>query len=279
MKLTKLAVIGFITFGAIASVTQTVSAATIGTAEPKATVKFEEENDDNNNGVIILPDTQPQVEVKPEIPVTSATGPLMITQAPTFDFGTVAIKAVDAKYSAKAAEYKQKTGENPDGTPIFAADSIYSAPLLEVKDARGNADGAWTVTVKASEFVSDDAVTANQKKLAGAAITLKNAKVFNNMLSENGTSAVEIDPNGINAKTSITINGTEQTILGAKGGSGQALTSYVADSNYTGTTATNYTGTDKINDIELHVPVTAEKDKTKNYVATVTWTLSDDPAA
>ena len=49
--------------------------------------------------------------------------------------------------------------------------------------------------------------------------------------------------------------------------------------NYTGTTATNYTGTDKINDIELHVPVTAEKDKTKNYVATVTWTLSDDPAA
>ena len=273
MKLTKLVVIGLVAGGSVlALVAPEVSALETKTATSQGKVKFINGDTPGTDGYVQKPD-EPGTWYLPEDSNKSEVGPLMITNAPTLDFGTVGIKTSDAKYSVKPTVYNQTTLD-ADGNPVVStpAVKVYETPFLEVQDTRGTDTAEWKVVVKADEFKRAD----TQAPLKGAQIEITGAKAYNNAIDVATATRQLVAPsaNGINVTPTLAITDTNQTIMTGKSNAGASLTSYVMDSAYERTNS--YTADSKIDSVKLAVPVSAGVQKDVDYSSTLTWTLTDD---
>lgn len=236
------------------------------TATPRGLVSFTERGT-GGDGSITVPETAPPIIVKPVDPHPSMpAGPLMILDAPTFDFGTVEIASKNMLYSVKTVAYNQI---NEDGS--LAPEKSYYPPFLQVEDVRGNTvTQSWALTVAATPF------TSGNQELIGAEIRIQRPSlVFNNSVVD------ERNPEGIiTIESGYSINPKAQLILSTDPGKGNALTSLVMDTNYLEGKKNDgslYTETDKIEDVQLYVPVTAYKEKAEIYQSTITWSLYNTP--
>lgn len=124
---------------------------------------------------------------------------------------------------------------------------------VQVTDARGTGKG-WQLQVKQSPLTEDTGET--QKTLTGAAITLKNGQVTA------GQSNVSTQAPTLNG-TSLTLNENFQPMTTAQESAG--LGTWLMKYNNENTT-----------DIQLTVPA---GNLAGSYTGTVTWQLSDSPAA
>lgn len=244
----------------------------VGAAELPTTVTTQgsvsfTERGTGGDGSITVPETAPPIIVKPVDPHPSQPGgPLMILDAPTFDFGTVEIASKNMLYSVKTVAYNQV---NEEGSLV--PEKSYFPPFLQVEDVRGNTrTQSWGLTVAATPFKSES------QELIGAEIRIQQPSlVFNNSVVD------ERNPEGIaTPQTGYSISSVAKLILSTEPGKGNALTSLVMDTNYReGKKAdgSSYTETDKIEDVQLYVPVTAYKEKAQTYQSTVTWSLYNTP--
>lgn len=235
-------------------------------ANSKGLVTFKERSS-GGNGNIIVPETKPPIEVAPVNPSPSSPeGPLMIVDAPLFDFGTVEISSRNSLYSTKTTAYYQL-----DETGQVTAEKKYSAPILQIEDVRGNTtQQVWSLSVSATPFRAADV------ELVGAEIRVQRPSlIFNNTVAE------ERAPEGITTTAAgYTISTAAQRILYSDPGKGNGLTSLVFDQNYQAgqkSDGTDYGENELINDVQLFVPVTANKQKEIVYQATVTWSLHSTP--
>ncbi|ANZ98812.1 hypothetical protein BFC22_01300 [Carnobacterium divergens] len=270
MKLTKLAVVG-ITTATLLSVAAPVLAAdtTVGTpAAPKASVKYIPSEGDNN---VTIPDTKPPLVVVPD-PETNepgGKGQVMIVSAPKFNFGNQELTTKTKDYSAKVTKFEKVAPEK--GT-------VLKAPLVQISDTSGrsNADAKWALNVSMSNFIG-----ADKSELTGATIKIGGGKVYNSVVAADsatdGSGLVTLPSvDGLNWKKEVILSSTAQELLSAKNGTGNALTSYVMDSAYTGDKV--YAETDTFDNVQLNVPGSTVK-AVQTYEATVTWALSLTPEA
>ncbi|MCO6019027.1 WxL domain-containing protein [Carnobacterium divergens] len=267
MKLTKLAVVG-ITTATLLSVAAPALAAetTVGTpAAPKSSVKYVPSEGDND---VTVPDTKPPVIVGPDEP--GGQGQVMIVSAPKFNFGEQELTTKTRDYSAKITKLKKL--DSVDEYRLMP-------PLVQISDTSGrsNADAKWALNVSMSNFIG-----ADKSELAGATIKIGGgAKVYNSVVAADsatdGSGLVAV-PNvdGLNWKKGVVLSSTATELLSAKNGKGNALTSYVMDSAYTGDKV--YAETDTFDDVQLNVPGSTVK-AVQTYEATVTWALSLTPEA
>ena len=236
------------------------------TATTQGLVNFTE-RETGGDGSITVPETQPPMIVKPVDPHPSMPGgPLMILDAPTFDFGTVEIASKNMLYSVKTVAYNQV---NEDGSLV--PEKSYFPPFLQVEDVRGNTRTQnWALTVAATAFKSDS------QELTGAEIRIQQPSlVFNNSVVD------ERNPEGIiTPQSGYSLSATAKLILSTEPGKGNGLTSLVMDTQYLAgkkADGSSYTETDKIEDVQLYVPVTASKEKGQAYQSTITWSLYNTP--
>lgn len=261
-SLTSIAILGSLTVGTATSL------AAPTTATPKGKVQFTERTG-GGDGTVTLPETEPPVVVVPEDPNPSPAGPLMIKDAPTFDFGTVEISSKNESYSVKTSSYFKTDADGKATT-----EKAYNAPILQIEDVRSETETqTWSLAVSATPFK-----TASGEELAGAEIRVQQPSlVFNNTYTD------QRNPAGISTTTAgYTIGSASKVVLTSSAGKGNGLTSLVLDKNYKDgkkVDGTDYAATDKIEDVQLFVPVTANKIKDAQYTSTVTWSLYDTPEA
>lgn len=257
----------FGTFSLWLLLSQPVSAVSLPlTATTEGRVTFTERGN-GGDGSITVPETAPPVIVKPVDPHPSMpAGPLMILEAPTFDFGTVEIASKNMLYSAKTVPYNQI---NEEGSLV--PKKSYFPPFLQVEDVRGNTlTQSWALTVAATPFKS------SSQELIGAEIRIQRPSlIFNNSVID------ERNPEGISTPAAgYSISTTAKEILTTEPGKGNALTSLVMDTEYLEgkkVDGSSYTADDKIDDVQLYVPVTAYKEKGQIYQSTITWSLYNTP--
>ncbi|MGX7418178.1 WxL domain-containing protein [Carnobacterium gallinarum] len=273
MKVTKKSLISLVSLATFTIGGTPTLAATVGTATPEGSVTFGERTD-GGDGNVTLPGTgEPGEVVRPVDPTPSPAGPLMITNAPKFDFGTVEIKSTDATYPVKASEYFTTVNNVPTTA------KVYKSPMVQIEDVRSEVDSqTWSLAVSATPF------TAGGAELAGAEIRIgQKSVVFNNTLA----AADQKNPAGITTTAGgYTIKPTAQTVLSSAAGKGNGKTTLVLDNNYreggyddgSGTTS-QYTADSKIDDVQLYVPITASKSKGQIYTSTISWIVSDTPEA
>ena len=270
MKITKSNLVGIVSLASLVLGSTSAFAAPVGTAKTKGEITFTERTG-GGDGNVLLP-SQPPVIVTPVDPSPSTpAGPLMITDAPKFDFGTVEISGKDELYSAKTSAYFKVV----DG--VTTSDKIYSAPIVQIEDVRKDtATQTWALAVSATPFK-----TVSDAELTGAEIRVQNKGiVFNNSVASPG----DKNPVGISTTTSgYTIGSSPKVVMSSAAGKGNGKSSLVLDSGFKndGTKADGsaYTETDKIDDVQLFVPITANKVKDTVYTSTITWSLYNTPEA
>lgn len=177
----------------------------------------------------------PKFGVDPEDPNdggTGNTGLLKIDKVPNFSFGQVVASGL------YQAEYARNTN-----------------PYIQISDLRGTLSG-WTLSAKASDFVSKRTATDTKKYvLSGATLNL-NKGVIEGHASDFG---------GPPESYKVALNKEYQKVMVAKADNGQGIW------------ATRWQSSEaRNNQIELSVlPGTAEPGR--DYEATIYWNLTDVP--
>lgn len=237
-------------------------AATNGTPpKTKGTVIFEPA--DGNNSVII-PDTKPPVVAETDgvTTVPGGVGQVMITAASQFNFGTQKLSPAAMTYEAQSVALTSNS------------QTRQIAPFIQISDTSGR-DGAaafWQLKVSASEFVGQ----ADGKILKGANIKIGKNKVFNSDLAnaQETSGQVENDPLKISYKDNFELTSTSQALMTAKNGQGNALTTLIFDSEYTGNKV--YPVDLPVSTAQLIIP-TATVKTAQSYQSEIIWELSVTP--
>lgn len=196
------------------------------------------------------------VDPKPQEPGTA--GPLPLDFASNFDFGTHAIKNVDASYAAKAQ--KVNDGDTQQEVPDY----------VQVTDDRGTHAG-WTLRVSQNgQFKSDDAKRA--KVLTGAVVTLNGSHAVGRMVTPAPqTRDATLPPAG---DQTVVMNATKGEGAGTwlmPWGADDVLKS---DNQVLANNQSTAVLTDP--DVILNVPGSTPRDAVA-YTTTLTWTLNNVP--
>lgn len=258
----------FIRFATIAALSTTILAggATAAFAEEarKLTtdgqIEFRPSGEEDGPAEVIPPETDPGVEIEPEIPGT--TGPLSIMKAAHMDFGTQVISN-QLKHYNMVAEMQQRRGTTGD------ENKVPYVSFVQVLDERGSNDG-WDVQVSLSDFVSN----SQNDVLTGAEIEFVGGWIRYEGINQENAPSAHADGLVISPTTGA------RSVMTAEAGKG-ALTSSVVWGNQADLDAQFADEDVEVveNDaIRLTIPGSTAKDAT-TYTSVLTWELTSTPGA
>lgn len=209
--------------------------------------------------VVVPPETDPDVDIKPEVPGT--TGPLSIMKATTMNFGSQVISNQDQTYNmvAEMADLADGSGQVP------------YVSFAQVQDVRGTNEG-WDLQVSLSDFASE---TLNGT-LTGAEIELVNSQIRYEGINQDNA------PTGHASGLKLLPNAGAVSVMTADGGKGAGVSSVIWGDQADLTAQFAAEGFDPETDIvenraiQLSIPGSTAKDAT-TYEATLTWELTSTP--
>lgn len=211
----------------------------------------------DEESVVIPPETDPDVEIDPEVPGT--TGPLSLVKAVTMDFGSQVISNQDQTYNMVA-----ETANLADGSG-----QVPYVSFAQVQDTRGSNAG-WVLSVSISDFTS----TTQNNILTGAQISLNDPTI--QYAGSNATNAPSSHASGLQ----LIPNAGGVPVMTAEAGQGAGVSSVVwgnqADLNTQA--ADNSIEVIENSAIQLFVPGSTAKDATA-YTSTLSWELTSTPGA
>ncbi|WP_430617410.1 hypothetical protein IGI86_002674 [Enterococcus sp. AZ188] len=211
----------------------------------------------DEESVVIPPETDPDVEIDPEVPGT--TGPLSLVKAVTMDFGSQVISNQDQTYNMVA-----ETANLADGSG-----QVPYVSFAQVQDTRGSNAG-WVLSVSISDFSS----TTQNNILTGAQISLNDPTI--QYAGSNATNAPSSHTSGLQ----LIPNAGSVPVMTAETGQGAGVSSVVwgnqADLNTQA--ADNSIEVIENSAIQLFVPGSTAKDAT-TYTSTLSWELTSTPGA
>ncbi|WP_430617359.1 WxL domain-containing protein [Enterococcus sp. AZ188] len=211
----------------------------------------------DEESVVIPPETDPDVEIDPEVPGT--TGPLSLVKAVTMDFGSQVISNQDQTYNMVA-----ETANLADGSG-----QVPYVSFAQVQDTRGSNAG-WVLSVSISDFSS----TTQNNILTGAQISLNDPTI--QYAGSNTTNAPSSHTSGLQ----LIPNAGSVPVMTAETGQGAGVSSVVwgnqADLNTQA--ADNSIEVIENSAIQLFVPGSTAKDAT-TYTSTLSWELTSTPGA
>jgi len=213
--------------------------------------------------VVIPPvdENDPDKEVViPPIPGPDGNyGPLTITYASAFNFGSHEISNVKTHYPLIAEEYELKN--NPGVMRPYVS-------FVQVSDTTGKNEG-WNLNVELSEFEAD-ADNAVNKTIAGAQIEFHNS-FLKYPGDESQRPTIEMD----DVKAVLAPNAS-MNLINAEVGKGAGVTDIVWG-NQDAIDAQNPADGDVLNHaVQLHIPAASAVDAT-TYSATLDWSLVAGP--
>jgi hypothetical protein len=219
-------------------------------------VEFTSNNEDNLE--VVPPETDPEVEIDPEVPGT--TGPLSIVKAVTMNFGSQVISNQDKTYSmiAETARLANPEEGGPTEVPYVS--------FAQVQDTRG-LNAGWNLQVSLSDFTS----STQNNVLTGAEIRFSDGRV--KYEGSNQTNAPTTQGNHV-----LSPNAGALPIMTAESGKGAGVSSVVWGNQAALDTQFAAEGNNPVtNDaIKLFVPGETAKDAT-TYQSTLTWELVSTP--
>lgn len=253
MKLIRLATVAALTTTIFTGASLAASADEVREVTTEGQIQFIADEDGELE--VIPPETEPEVEIEPEIPGT--TGPLSIVKAATMNFGTQVISNQDQTYNmvAEMANLADGSGQVP------------YISFAQVQDVRGTNAG-WDLQVSLSDFESN----SQNNILTGAEIEFTNSRI--QYEGNNPGNA----PTGHQAGLKLLPNGAARSIMTAAEGQGAGSSSVVwgnqADLN------AQFADEDievvENEAIRLSIPGSTAKDAT-TYTSTLTWELTSTP--
>ncbi|ONN40437.1 WxL domain-containing protein [Enterococcus mundtii] len=210
--------------------------------------------------VVTPPESEPDVEITPEVPGT--TGPLSIMKAATMNFGSQVISNQDQTYNmvAEMATLANPEEDGPTEVPYVS--------FAQVQDVRGTNAG-WDLQVSLSDFTSN----TQNSVLTGAQIELADSRIqYEGRNQENAPTA---HANGMklipNAGAVSVMTAEEEKGAGVSsvvwGNQANLDTQFAADGN-------NIVTNDAI---KLFIPGATAKDAT-TYTSTLNWELTSTPS-
>ncbi|BCC57505.1 TPA: WxL domain-containing protein [Bacillus cereus] len=248
MKLTKLALVGAVSFSTVLAAGAPAFAEEAATMKSVTDVSFTESEEITNPVNPLNPDEtveskDPNDKEDPHEPGTK--GPLSIDYVSNFHFGKQVMSGNDQVYNAKLDTLKVKGAKESTEVPNY----------VQVTDNRGTNKG-WKLTVKQNgQFIADD---KDKTVLEGAELKLSNpvAKSATNEKYAPEVKEVTLNPNG---------DTQEVAIAAAEKGMGTWVTMYGEDAKK------------GVESVTLSVPGSTAKIKDAKYQTSLTWTLEDTP--
>lgn len=238
-----------------------ISGVTLATADEvrdvTTTGQIEFTPNTDEESVVIPPETDPDVEIDPEVPGT--TGPLSLVKAVTMDFGSQVISNQDQTYSmiAEMANLADGSGQVP------------YVSFAQVQDTRGSNAG-WILSVSISDFTS----STQNNILTGAQISLNDPTI------QYGGSNTANAPSAHTSGLQLIPNAGSVPVMTAATGQGAGVSSVVwgNQTDLNTQAAADPSGVIENNAIQLFVPGSTAKDAT-TYTSTLSWELTSTPGA
>ncbi|GKS56111.1 WxL domain-containing protein [Serratia marcescens] len=210
--------------------------------------------------VVILPEGGPDVDIKPEVPIT--TGPLSIMKAATMNFGSQVISNQDQTYNM-IAEKQQKAGTTGE------ANKVPYVSFAQVQDVRGTNAG-WDLQVRMTDFKATKE-TVNDT-LLGSEISLLSPRIQYEGSTAGNAPVAHAD--GLK----LIPNASAVSVMKAEKDKGAGVSSVVWG-NQANLDAQEMDDTVDVvtnSAIQLFVPGATAKDAAQ-YKSTLTWELSTTP--
>lgn len=259
MKLIRLATIAVLSSTFLAGGAPAAFAEEAREVTTKGQVEFRPAGEEDGELEVIPPETEPEVEIEPEIPGT--TGPLSIVKAATMNFGTQVISNQDQTYNmvAEMANLADGSGQVP------------YISFAQVQDVRGTNDG-WDLQVSLSDFKSN----SQNNILKGAEIEFVSSRI-----QYEGTNA-ENAPSAHAEGLKLLPNRAARSVMTAEKGQGAGASSVVWGDQVDLNAQFNAEDFDPEKDvvenkaIQLSIPGATAKDAT-TYTSTLTWELTSTP--
>lgn len=261
MKTTKLVAFGLVSLSVLGLSAQAVQAATYNNVQGSSAGTVSFLVDEDNNGGVVDPGTggpgtdgPDPIEPPPGVTPPPVVGnqDMMLTYYPDFDFGEVV--------------YDEENGNTLYAAPMAGtvAGQAVSRPLfIQVKSSVAS----WKVTAEAGEFTAKNVTPNSAATLKGAQIIIKNVKAYQN--SEKGSAATATTNTNIDISNGAQLIGN---MTGATAGEISTNSFTFGDMDPTSVTPENYQA------VQLVVPGGLKISMENQYVADLTWTISDDPA-
>lgn len=222
-------------------------------------IQFRPADDEDGELEVIPPETDPDVEIDPEVPGT--TGPLSIVKAATMNFGTQVISNQDETYNmvAEMARLANPDEDGPTHVPYVS--------FAQVQDLRGTNAG-WNLQVSLSNFTSN----SQNNILTGAEVEFVNGRVRYEGNNQGNT------PVGHAPGLTLLPNGAARSVMTAEQGRGAGASSVVWGDQAALTAQFEDEDVEVVeNDaIRLSVPGSTAKDAA-TYRSTLTWELTSTP--
>lgn len=263
MKLLRLATITALSSTILVGGTVSVLADETSEVTTNGQIEFRPAGEDDGDLEVIPPEPGPDVEIDPEVPVT--TGPLSIMKAATMNFGTQIISNQNQTYNMVAEMQKlaNPVADGPTHVPYVS--------FAQVQDLRGSNDG-WDLQVSLSDFKSE---TINNT-LTGAEIEFVGSRI--QYEGSNADNAPDAHADGLR----LAPNGAARSVMKAEKGKGAGASSVVWGNQAELTAKFEAEGFDPEKDvvennaIRLSIPGSTAKDATI-YTSTLSWELTSTP--
>ncbi|MGQ4224503.1 WxL domain-containing protein [Enterococcus mundtii] len=224
------------------------------------TIEFTPNEDEDL--VVVPPETEPDVDINPEVPGT--TGPLSIMKAVTMNFGSQVISNQDQTYNM-IAEKQQKAGTTGE------ENKVPYVSFAQVQDVRGTNAG-WDLQVRMTDFKATN--TTVNDTLIGAEISLLDPRI-----QYEGNTAGNA-PGAHTSGLKLMPNASAVSVMTAEKDKGAGVSSVVWGNQADLDAQEADPETDVVTNeaIQLFVPGKTAKDATQ-YKSTLTWELSNTPGS
>lgn len=258
MKLVNLATVGLLSVSILAGGV-TAFAEEARELETNGQITFTANEDEES--VVVPPESEPEVEIDPEIPGT--TGPLTIIKATTMNFGSKVISNQDQTYNmvAEMAKLANPVEGGPTETPYVS--------FAQVDDTRGTNAG-WNLNVSLSDFTS----TSQNSVLTGAQISLNDPRIqYEGSNAGNSPSAHTSGLQLIPGAGSVSVMNAD-----SQKGAGKSSVVWGDQSDLNAQFADDSIDIVENSAIQLSIPGSTAKDAA-TYTSTLSWELTATPGA
>lgn len=259
MKFIRLATIAALSTTIIAGGATAAFAQEVREVTTEGQVEFRPAGEEDGELEVLPPETDPDVEIEPEVPGT--TGPLSLVKAATMSFGSQVISNQDQTYNmvAEMANLADGSGQVP------------YVSFAQVQDVRGTNAG-WDLQVSMSDFTS----TTQNNVLTGAEIEFVSSRI--QYEGNNAENAPTAHADGL----TILPNGSARSIMTAEAAEGAGASSVVWGDQAALMAQFEDEAFDAETDvvendaIRLSIPGSTAKDAT-TYTSTLTWEMTSTP--
>jgi hypothetical protein len=259
MKFIRLATIAALSTTILAGGATAAFAQEVRDVTTEGQVEFRSAGEEDGELEVLPPETDPDVEIDPEVPGT--TGPLSIVKAATMNFGTQVISNQDETYNmvAEMARLANPEADGPTEVPYIS--------FAQVQDVRGTNAG-WDLQVSLSDFTSN----TQNNVLTGAEIEFVGSRIQYEGTNTNNAPSAHADGLKLSPTTGA------QSVMTASQGQGAGASSVVwgNQADLDAQFADEEIDVVENNAIQLSIPGSTAKDAT-TYTSTLSWELTSTP--